>query len=101
MGMEISANEGRWLLKKKNDVLWVRDNVGVIVINPDEANYAIFAGLEADLWDLIVLNRSFTDILFLVVSCLGGSQAEARNHLDVIIRKWSDQGFVSLEAEVE
>jgi hypothetical protein len=101
MANSSSPENNSLLLKKIDGVVWVRDSAGIVVINPDHANYSIFGGLEADLWDAIVLNRSLSDILLLIVSCLGGTQEEARNHLAVIFKKWSDQGFVSLEAESE
>jgi hypothetical protein len=90
---------GNLILKKKAGVFWVRDNVGVIVVHPREQDYAILTGLEAEVWDLIVLNRPFREILFFVVSTLGGTEETARQHLRVIFQKWSDQGFISLEAE--
>jgi hypothetical protein len=96
-----TAENGRFLLEKKDGVQWVRDTAGIVVINPVGANYSIFSMLEADLWDAIVLNRSLSDILFLIASCLGGSQEEARDHFAMVINKWLVLGFVSLETNPE
>lgn len=42
-----------------DDMVWLRDSVGIFLFSPSRQKYWLLAGLEADLWDWFVLGHPF------------------------------------------
>ena len=96
MGKKNISVKGDGFLKESPGFYFVRDSLGVIVICPRENKYWIITGLEADVWDMIILKSPVQEIVIFISFCLNIPEQVALIKIKMIIQKWLDCGFITL-----
>lgn len=69
-----------------DDIVWLRDSVGVFVFSPNRQKYWLLAGLEADLWDWFVLGHPLDLITERFASMTNSTNDTARQGIMRFIR---------------
>lgn len=67
-------------------IAWLRDSAGIFVFCPPRQKYWLLAGLEADLWDWIVLGHPWDDMIKRFALMTDASEEAARQGIFRFIR---------------
>jgi hypothetical protein len=79
------------------DIHWVKDSMGTLISNPSRKIYWVFTGLEADIWDWLVLGHPFDEIIEFSAYFLELPHMEAKARVFALLQKWVDAGILKME----
>jgi hypothetical protein len=84
-------------LIQNDSIYFVRDRAGILILDPERTSYWLLTGLEADIWDWIVLNQPFEEICHMAALCLEIPERTAKERVFDTLRKWVSAGFLRAE----
>ncbi len=78
---------------KNDNIWWVKESAGIIVIDINKRIYWLLTGFEEDLWQFLALNDSFDDIVEICKHNFGSSIETAQKTVIKKIEHWIEQGI--------
>jgi len=84
------------IIAKGDNILWVRDDIGIIIINPISHSYWLLTNIEADVWDWISLGIKHNDIVRFAAHYFKSSVEEASDYVNRIVEKWQKEGIINI-----
>lgn len=78
-------------------VIWLKDAGQTIVVDEAAGRSWALRGLDAAMWDLLVLGYSFRQAARLLALLADLPQGKARSALSAMLQRWESEGLLSLE----
>jgi hypothetical protein len=82
-------------------VVWLRDGNQVFLVDEERHTGWTLRGVEATIWDLIVLTYPYSNIVTFLSLLLCVSADEAKTQLKTTLYQWQTVGLVNIVAESE
>jgi len=76
------------------DVLWMRDAGRVFLIAPQRGQAWSLAELDAAIWDWVVLDYRYLEIVHFISLILRTSPEQAKKRLDATLHRWVNTGLI-------
>jgi len=81
------------------DILWVRDADQVLAIDPETDQAWSLRGIEAALWDWLVMGYPYARLVHLVSLALGVPQDVAEQETLGHLSRWESQGLLHAKGQ--
>ena len=79
------------------DINWVRDDDITLLVNEQSGQTFVLKGLEAAIWDWLIMHFSYTKITDLLGASLEFSTVQAELYLNTILNQWVENGLLMIE----
>jgi len=94
----VSAPRFREVLISPASVSWIKDREQIIVMDEQRQEIFVLRGVEAVVWDCLVLTYPYSKIVRSLTVMLEVSSEEAEKRLWTIFQKWIRAGLLGIEA---
>lgn len=80
-------------------LVWVKDVSQTLLVDPNRELFLILKGVEAAIWDWLVLAYPYEKIIRFLALLPGGSPEEAAGQLRAVLCAWQQAGIIQVEGE--
>jgi hypothetical protein len=98
-GSQLSERDGGVVYRCAPEVAWVRDAGRVLLVDPERGRTWSLGGVEAAIWDWLVLGYGYEEIARYLSLILRTSKEEAGRALLGVLLCWQDGGIVQVSEE--
>ncbi len=90
------TNPGGKTIIKNEDIWWVKESAGIIIVDNNKKVYWLLTGFDEYLWQFLVLNNSFDVIVDICKRYFDTSNETAQSTVVNKIGHWIEQGIIEI-----